>query len=250
MSIPENTDGTRRGAFFARYGAKLAHALTSPSTILTASAALAATLAVGAPPLLVVAAALGAYSTKVAVSTSRGRDVTQILYPGAHVELDELEDPYRSWVESGLRFRQRFLCLLDSSPSAVQDSIRELTDDLDAAVSELVTDAEYAQELRATLDLAGTPALDQAHSDACAEVHEDLALLESLCSRLSLVIDGARKLAPSTTPGGDRLADRLDALAAAVGELNGDLETRPSGEASREAAATRSDRRAEQQSSH
>jgi len=142
------TSETRKGAFFARHGRKLAYSLLSPSTIVTTGAIAAAAIAGGLPLAIAGAVTAGAYAIKVAAQTFTGKDLDQIIRPEPKIDVKRLRQPYRGWVEQGLAARRRFEEALQGAPAGpLRDRLGGLGTELGDSLDGIARAAGRAQQI-------------------------------------------------------------------------------------------------------
>lgn len=139
---------TKRGAFLARHGNKLAYSLLSPSTIVTTGVVAALAVAGGLPLLVAGAVTAGAYAVKVAAQTLTGKDLEQIIRPEPRVDLKALRSPYKEWVERGIDARRRFRDAIGRAPAGpLTERLGAIAADLGESIASLGRAAERAQQI-------------------------------------------------------------------------------------------------------
>jgi len=162
------TDGAS-GAFFARRGRRLAHAMTSPSTIVLTGIVTAGAIAAGVAAPLIGLAAVGTYAAKVAVSTFAGQRRAAPKHPDPDVK--GLRSPYRDRVLEGVAAAERYRDTLDRAPEGpVRTRLESTAGELDETLAGLGRAAWRAQALGDHLASPTILRLPQAHREAQARL--------------------------------------------------------------------------------
>lgn len=198
----------------------VAHAITSPSGILLAGATAAAGILIGLPVAGVVVVAAGAFAARVAVAIPR--DTTH----RPRIDIAELRDPWRGFVEAALDARRRFAdAVNDAREGPLRDRLEEIAARVDDGVDACWRVAKHGHALssaRRRVDAAGATRELTRLTGSSTTMPEDAARRQTV-EALQSQIASAQRMDATIKDAGDRLRlldARLDEAAARAIELS------------------------------